>query len=130
MWCHASSSPARFPETGRDAAKTTMGVFMRHQSFTAQFGVHMPLDIEKYRHHLDGCDISEEDKTALIQNLWVILEGFVDHAFGRHPIQQCGTAAQHSDLHKPARSLESADNHPLKRKKPIRYEDLKRIGPP
>lgn len=90
----------------------------------------MSLDVEKYRHYLDGYDISEEDKAALIQSMWTILEGFVDHAFGRHPIQHCGRALEHNYLHKPGDSLESADNHPLKQKKPIRYEDLKRIGPP
>lgn len=90
----------------------------------------MPLDIEKYRHHLDGCDISEEDKTALIQNLWSILEGFVDHAFGRHPIQQCGRVLEHNDLQGPSESIESAGNQPLNKKKPIKYGDLKRIGPP
>ena len=89
----------------------------------------MSLDVEKYRHYLAGYEMSEEDKTELIRSVWAILEGFVDHAFGQHPIQQCGRALEHSDLQGLNESLESAEHHPLEKKKPIRYEDLKRIGP-
>lgn len=94
------------------------------------YGHDMSLDVEKYRHYLAGFEMSEEDKTALIQSVWAILEGFVDHAFGQHPIQRCGRALEHSDLQGGCESLESAGKHALKQKKPIRYEDLKRIGPP
>mgnify|MGYP001607677352 CR=1 FL=1 len=94
------------------------------------YGPNMSLDIEKYRHYLAGYQISEEEKTELIKNVWAILEGFVDHAFGRHPIQQCGRPLEHNDLQGPSESIESAGNQPLNKKKPIRYEDLKRIGPP
>ena len=48
------------------------------------------IDVEKYRHYLAGYQISEEEKTELIKSLWTMLEGFVDQAFGRHPIQHCG----------------------------------------
>lgn len=92
-------------------------------------GSHMPLDVEKYRHYLAGYQISEEEKTELIKSLWAILEGFVDHAFGRHPVQHCGRALEHNDLQGPIDSLESVESQPLTKKKPIRYEDLKRLGP-
>lgn len=107
-----------------------MGVFMRRRSFTGPFGFHMPLDIEKYRPLLAEYHLSRQEETELIQTLWTILEGFVDHAFGRHPIQQCGKVLEHKDLQSPSESIESAGNQPLNKKKPIRYEDLKRIGPP
>lgn len=90
----------------------------------------MSLDVEKYRHYLDGYQISEEEKTELIKNVWAIMEGFVDQAFGKHPIQQCGRALEHNHLQDPSESIESAGHQPLNKKKPIRYEDLKKIGPP
>lgn len=101
-----------------------------HSALQHKYGSDMPLDIEKYRHYLNGCDLSEEEKTELIRSVWAILEGFVDHAFGKHPIQHCGRALEHSDLHEASDSLESAAKHLLKQNKPIRYEDLKRLGPP
>ncbi len=94
------------------------------------YGSDMTLDVEKYRHYFAGYEMSEEDKTELIRSVWSILEGFVDHAFGQHPIQQRGRAPEHNDLQGLGESLESAGKHALKQKKPIRYEDLKRIGPP
>lgn len=89
----------------------------------------MPLDVEKYRHYLAGYQISEEEKTELIKSVWAILEGFVDQAFGRHPSQQCGKPLEHNHLQRPGESLESAGNHPLNKKKPIRYDDLRRLDP-
>lgn len=89
----------------------------------------MPVDVEKYRHYLAGYQLSEEEKTKLIQVLWTILESFVDHAYGINPVQQCGKALEHNDLQGPVESLESAHSQPLEKKKPIKYEDLKRLGP-
>ena len=89
----------------------------------------MPLDVEKYRHYLAGYQISEAEKTELIKSVWSILEGFVDQAFGQHPIQQCGRALEHNDLHRPSDSLESVKSQPLAKNKPIRYADLRRLGP-
>ena len=45
-------------------------------------------DIAKYSHHLDSFDLSEERKVELIRTVWGIMEGFVDQAFGAHPVQQ------------------------------------------
>ncbi len=53
------------------------------------YGTYMTLDFEKYRHYVDHFDISEEDKRALAESIWKIMESFVDQAFGLHPIQQC-----------------------------------------
>lgn len=48
----------------------------------------MPLDLDKYRPLMDGCDLSEAQKDELIHTLWTILEAFADEAFGLHPAQQ------------------------------------------
>ena len=94
-----------------------------------QHGPDMALDVEKYKPFLAGMNLSEQEQTELIKNVWAILEGFVDQAFGQHPIQQCGRALEHSDLQSSIDSLESVESQPLAKKKPIRYEDLKRLGP-
>jgi len=41
------------------------------------FGFNMPLDIEKYRHFVARYDLSEQEQTELIQQVWGILESFV-----------------------------------------------------
>ena len=89
----------------------------------------MPLDIDKYRHHVAGLHLSKQEEAELIQAVWNILEGFVDQAFGRHPYQQCGRALAFNDLQEEGESLESKASSPLKSTKPIRYETLKQLGP-
>lgn len=89
----------------------------------------MSLDVEKYRPFLAEYNLSRQEETKLIQTLWTILESFVDHAYGINPVQQCGKALEHNDLQSPIESLESPESQPLEKKKPIRYEDLKRLGP-
>ncbi len=89
----------------------------------------MPLDIEKYRHFASQYDLSEEEQTELIQNVWAILESFVDQSFGRHPHQQCGTRLEFNDLHASLESLESKESQPVEKTRPIKYEDLKHLGP-
>ena len=54
----------------------------------------MPLDIQKYLHHLEEFDLSEERKRELIQTVWQVMEGFVDRAFGKHPVQQLRNRAE------------------------------------
>ena len=89
----------------------------------------MPLDIDKYRHHVAGLHLSKQEEAELIQAVWGLLEGFVDQAFGRHPYQQCGRALAFNDLQEEGESLESKASSPLKSTKPIRYETLKQLGP-
>ena len=38
-------------------------------------------NFQKYRHHLQNLELSEEDEDELMQALWLILEGFADRAF-------------------------------------------------
>jgi hypothetical protein len=57
-----------------------------------------PLNIERYRSHLNGLDLSEAQATELLETLWSILSAFVDQAFGvdsvllARPQHQDGTA--------------------------------------
>ena len=90
----------------------------------------MPLDIDKYRHHVAGLHLSKQEEAELIQAVWNILEGFVDQAFGRHPYQQCGRVQEFNDLQEEGESLESKASSPLPRTPPINDEDLKHVGPP
>lgn len=48
----------------------------------------MPFDFEKFRQYVDHCDLTEEQKRAVLQDLWSILESFVDEAWGLCPTQQ------------------------------------------
>lgn len=40
------------------------------------------LDVERYRGHLKGLDLTEKQATEVLQTLWGIVETFVDEAFG------------------------------------------------
>ncbi len=40
-------------------------------------------ELEKYRHHLDEFDLTEEQKDELLVTLWQIMTQFVDLGFGR-----------------------------------------------
>ena len=80
----------------------TVPVLVRHLRETF-----MPLDINKYRHFLDDIPISEERKAEFLQDVWSILESFVDSAFGQHPVQLCRTNEEKTDLQALGESLES-----------------------
>lgn len=72
----------------------------------------MPLDIEKYRHYVAGFDLSPEEQTELIRNVWMVLESFVDQAYGRHTHQHRINGLEFKDLQDPLELLESdASNH-------------------
>lgn len=47
----------------------------------------MQLDPARYSHHLSGLDLSEEDQLRFMEQLWAIMESFVDRAFGESPEQ-------------------------------------------
>ncbi|MWD26898.1 hypothetical protein E0K89_005345 [Aquicoccus sp. SCR17] len=50
-----------------------------------------PQDIESYLVFFDGLDMSDAEKRAQLKTLAMIVQGFVDLAFGDHPLQQaCG----------------------------------------
>lgn len=41
----------------------------------------MSFDPKKYLHHFDDCDMSDDEKTELIETLWMVAQSFVDRAF-------------------------------------------------
>jgi hypothetical protein len=67
----------------------------------------MALDIEKYRHYLAGFDLSPDEQSELIRNVWAVLESFVDQAYGQHPHQHSLQNLQINDLQNPIGLLES-----------------------
>lgn len=52
----------------------------------------MTLDLNKYRPYLDGFDLTEDQKTAMIEVLWSIAEAVTDLAYGVHSSQIIQTA--------------------------------------
>lgn len=45
-------------------------------------------DLREYLAFLDNTNLSETQKTELLQTLWSIMSAFVDLAFGTDPVQQ------------------------------------------
>jgi hypothetical protein len=45
------------------------------------------VDLTQFRQYVDHCDLSEEQKTALLEDLWSIVQSFVDEAWGLCPVQ-------------------------------------------
>ena len=120
-----------FPAGNPQHAKQSMtSKLYRLTRITFISGCLMPLDIEKYRHFAARYDLSEEEQTELIQQLWGMLESFVDQAFGRHPHQQCGRRIEFNDLQASVESLESKAHNPLEKTDPINTETLKHTDPP
>lgn len=66
----------------------------------------MQPDIQKYRHYVDRFDLSEEQKLELIHSIWIIMQSFVDKAFGMHPVQLCQT----QDLQQIPSAIDSQDS--------------------
>ena len=55
----------------------------------------MFVDVEKYRHHVQSLDLTQDRKDELIHIVYRIVESFVDRAFGIHPVQlSLGSAPQ------------------------------------
>ena len=78
----------------------------------------MPLDIQKYLHHVEDFDLSDERKREHIQAVWKIMEWFVDRAWGIHPLQQGGGKGSDSDCHGAIRAIESKGSNPKTFKDP------------
>lgn len=47
----------------------------------------MPLNMNKYRPYLDGFDLTDDQKTHMIEALWSIAEAVADLAYGIHSTQ-------------------------------------------
>ena len=48
----------------------------------------LTFDPAEYMHFLVECDWTEAQKEEFVQELWKIVQGFVDLGFGIHPVQQ------------------------------------------
>lgn len=67
----------------------------------------MKPDMNKYLPMLDEFDMSHEQKVAFINDLWRIMESFVDKAFGINPVQQVDKKITDIDLQDSIKSLDS-----------------------
>lgn len=47
----------------------------------------MPVDLKQFLPFVEHCDLSEEQKLALLADLWLIMESFADEAWGLSPTQ-------------------------------------------
>jgi hypothetical protein len=47
----------------------------------------LPLDVNKYRSHVEDFDLTEEQKIELLETLWSIMTAFVDLGFGVDAVQ-------------------------------------------
>lgn len=45
----------------------------------------MPLTPDKYRHHFEGLDLTQEQITAMCEAICTVAEAFADRAFGIYP---------------------------------------------
>lgn len=51
----------------------------------------MSVDLEEFAHHLDGSDLSDEQKREYLSIFWNIVMAFVDLGYGLNPAQiPCG----------------------------------------
>ncbi len=73
----------------------------------------MPLNLEKYRHHLDDFDMSETRKTELIKAVAIIAESLADRAFGLHSIHRIYTQKQPQNCTATVQMVKSIDGHAL-----------------
>ena len=44
-------------------------------------------DVDEFRHHLDDTDMTEEEKTAFLNALWLFMVDVMSTEFGTHPVQ-------------------------------------------
>tara|TARA_R110002072_G_scaffold41588_3_gene116583 strand:+ start:740 stop:997 length:258 start_codon:yes stop_codon:yes gene_type:complete len=70
----------------------------------------MKPDVEKYLTMIEEWDMPREQKTAFIHDLWHIMEGFVDRAFGQHPVQHARDKSSQANRQDSSKRLEST--HP------------------
>ncbi len=67
----------------------------------------MPIDLNKYRDYVDDFDLTEDQKTELIQTVASIIQSFADQAFGFHPVQQHLKQPIEECLQSPSENVES-----------------------
>lgn len=45
------------------------------------------IDYERYKHFLEGADLTDDQKKEFLEALWSIIVQFVSYGFGVHPLQ-------------------------------------------
>lgn len=65
-------------------------------------------NIEKYLGMLEDWEAPREQKIQFINDLWHIMENFVDRAFGIHPVQQVVKKKTQTDGQDSCKRLDSA----------------------
>lgn len=58
----------------------------------------MSIDLKKYLKYFDDPHLSESEKLEHLRALKLILETFIDSAFGLHPVQQCREKLNQTNL--------------------------------
>lgn len=68
------------------------------------------LEVDQYMHHLDDTDLTDEEKTKLLEGLWLLVTEFMSIGFETHPAQQALAARK-------AKTVDRADvEQPQKRR--------------
>ena len=72
----------------------------------------MQLDPTQFVHHLDSFDMSQEQKIEYVRAIIVIMQSFVDRAFGDAPEQILLGTSQMRGINRAVDSLDSKDTTP------------------
>lgn len=64
-------------------------------------------DIEKYLAMMEDWDMPRERKIQYINDLWHIMENFVDRAYGIHPVQQAINKKRQADGQDSCKGIDS-----------------------
>jgi len=64
------------------------------------------VDLNQFRQYVEHCDLSDEQKMALLEDLWSIVQSFVDEAWGLCPTQ---FAANENQQNTTVKALEMLD---------------------
>lgn len=54
-------------------------------------------DLDKYREHIEGLDLSKEEQADLLKTIWTIMAAFVDLGFGVDSVQMLPSSPQQQE---------------------------------
>ncbi|WP_375552561.1 hypothetical protein [Rhodophyticola porphyridii] len=68
------------------------------EAFSASARPTLTVDVAKYQEHLDGSDLTPEQKEEFLKAVWSIVVTFVELGYGVHPLQEaCGKDGDRHD---------------------------------
>lgn len=70
------------------------------------------LDIEKYREHMDGLDLTEVEQEELLRTLWWIMASFVQLGFGVDSVQSVLPAFAEASSPVPLNGVDKLEGSP------------------